>query len=344
MSVEALWIGTRGGLEARIVPAAGVAFRALPAAPVAGAGWRLPLHLVQLARGTIAAWRLMRALRPDVLLVTGGYVSVPSALAARAVGVPVAIFLPDVRPGRAVAALARVAGRIFTTSADTLAWLPAGKGEATGYPVRAQVRAADRTAARRRLGLANDRPLVLIFGGSRGARRINRAAAAAAAELLERADLLHITGSLDFGQVAAQRATLASDVARGYRVHEFLEGAEMAEALAAADLVVSRAGAAVLGEYAARGLPSLLVPLPLAGGHQDHNARVLANAGAAVIVRDQDLSGERLAAEVRALLDAPPRLAAMGAAALGLDHPDAPARIARGLLALVRHAPRGVAA
>jgi UDP-N-acetylglucosamine--N-acetylmuramyl-(pentapeptide) pyrophosphoryl-undecaprenol N-acetylglucosamine transferase len=255
--------------------------------------------------------------------VTGGYVCVPVAVAARLRRVPLAVFLPDVVPGHAVRLVARLAGRVAASTEAALAYLPPGKSVVTGYPVRRAVRQANRPAARVRHGLPADGPVVLVFGGSRGARRLNNAVAEAAPELLARVALVHVSGPLDAEAARQARARLPKPLRARYRLYDFLHDEDMAAALAAADLVVSRAGAAVLGEYPARGLPSVLVPLPIAGGHQAENAAVLAAVGAAVIVQDAALDGKRLVAELEELMGDPRRLEAMGRAARSIDRPAA---------------------
>ena len=152
--------------------------------------------------------------------------------------------------------------------------------------------------------------------------------------------MLHAAGATTLPAATAARAALAerigADAAARWRLAPYFEDDAMADALAAADVVVCRAGAAILGELPARGLPAILVPLPISGGHQWPNARVLVDAGAAVVVADADLDGARLTAEVAALLDDPSRRAAMRAAARRLDRPAAAEDIALVLLAMTR--------
>jgi UDP-N-acetylglucosamine--N-acetylmuramyl-(pentapeptide) pyrophosphoryl-undecaprenol N-acetylglucosamine transferase len=282
--------------------------------------------------------------RPDVVLVTGGYVCVPVALAARLRAVPVVVFLPDVVPGRAVRLIAALSSRVATSSERSFRFLPAGKAVETGYPVRAAVRAADRLSARRRFGIGADSPLLLVFGGSRGARRINEALLATAPRLLEQMAIIHVAGRLDFDAVARASGAFAPALAERYRVFPFLDAEDMSLALAAADLAVSRAGAAVMGEYPARGLPAILVPLAIAAGHQSANAAVLVEAGAATVIDDADLTGSALAGSVTALLRDPARLAAMSAASRRIDKPEAARSIWRIMVESARMAPAGSAA
>lgn len=321
---DALWLGTATGMEANIVLRHGVRFRPLDGGPLVGVSpARLAANALRIGRGTVTAWWLMRRERPDAVLVTGGYASVPVALAARLRSVPLVVFLPDVVPGRAVRLMASLATRIAAASPRSLDRLPRGRAEATGYPVRQDVRKAERQASREMLALGSSGLVLLAFGGSRGARRINQAVVGAAPALLQHAEIVHVTGSLDHRLVAQARDALPPNLSRRYHVFEFLASDRMAAALAAADLVVSRAGAAVMGEYPARSLPSILVPLPIAGGHQSANAAVLADAGAATVIEDADLDAPLLERTVSDLLSDPPRLAGMAHAAHALDRPDA---------------------
>lgn len=321
-------MGMLTGLEATIVPRKGLAFRAIPAGPVLGRrGWRLATSLGLLLRGCWGAWRAMGAARPRAVFITGGYVSVPVAIAAWLRRVPILVYLPDVRPGLAVRLVARLADRIAVTCDAAARHFDAGRTRVTGYPVRSAIRAADRAAARRSLSVGNDDPVVLVFGGSQGARRLNAAVAGGATRLLAQAHVIHVTGPAGHDAAVAAVEMLDAGLRSRYHLHAYLHDDDMAAALAAADVAVCRAGAATLGELPARGLPAVLVPLPIAGGHQADNARVLVDAGAAVLVDDGDLDAERLVAVVGALLDDPDRRAVMAAAMRRLDRPDAPSAI-----------------
>jgi UDP-N-acetylglucosamine--N-acetylmuramyl-(pentapeptide) pyrophosphoryl-undecaprenol N-acetylglucosamine transferase len=337
---DVTWLGTPDSLESRIVRGHGLTFRAITAGPLVGTG---PLAFVRnalkLGAGAVQAWRAMGTARPDVAFVTGGYVSVPVAIAARLRRVPLAVYLPDVRPGQAVRLIARLADRVMVTAEAARASLPARKVVVTGYPVRPAVRAADRDASRAQLGLNPSGPVVLVFGGSQGARRINRAIMSGAERLLANSEVIHVAGARDIDNVRTAHAALAPDLAARHHLFEYLDTGDMAAALAAADLVVSRAGAATLGEFPARGLPAILVPLPIARGHQDDNARVLAEHGAAVWLADAALEEGRLADVILDLLADPGRRAAMAMAARRLDHPAAATAIWHELVALATAAP-----
>lgn len=343
---DRLWVGSLGGREQPLVERAGVPFRAVPTSAVVGRG---PIALAGSAlrnvHGVAAARALLGRYRPSVVLATGGYISFPVVVAARMLGIPAAIYLPDVEPGLAVKVLARIADRVACSTEATRRFLPPEKVVPTGYPVRRELRAwaarPDRRAAGRALfGLARDRTLVMAMGGSQGARSINHALWAVLPRLLESADLLHVTGEQGREKAATLRATLPADLRPRYRPVEYLHD-DLGAGFAAADLVVARAGASVLGELPAFGLPGLLIPGTFAAGHQRHNADFLAEAGAAVRVDDGRLAEPIVLIEaVQELLRDPPRLAAMSRAALGLDRPDAALSIARLLARLAeRSAP-----
>jgi UDP-N-acetylglucosamine--N-acetylmuramyl-(pentapeptide) pyrophosphoryl-undecaprenol N-acetylglucosamine transferase len=316
-------LGSAGGIEADLVQRSGVPFTAIPAGGLRGlAPWAVVWNLGRLVAGYVRAEGLIDEFRPDVVFATGGYVCVPVVLAGRRRGVPSLLYLPDIEPGMAIRFLARIVDRIAVSFEASRTYLPAHKVVVTGYPVRPELLQADKTAARARLGLSPDVPVLLVFGGSHGARRINQAAAEVMADLASLAQVIHVTGTLDAAWIQSRQAGT-----QRYRVYPYLH-AEMADALASADLAVARAGAATLGEFPAVGLPGILVPYPYSGQHQWPNARYLADRGAAVIVPDAELTGARLLTEVRALLTDPGRLAAMSAAARRLAVPDAAVKIA----------------
>jgi UDP-N-acetylglucosamine--N-acetylmuramyl-(pentapeptide) pyrophosphoryl-undecaprenol N-acetylglucosamine transferase len=320
-------------------------FQAVPAAAVRG---RSPLALARnsavLARGVLAARRLIAAAQPAAILGTGGYVCVPVFLAARAAGVPTLLFLPDVVPGLAVRFLSRVASATACSVIDSARYL-GPHIHATGYPTRRALFKLEKPACRAAFGLNAELPIVLVYGGSRGARTINRAIAALLPQLLELAQLIHVCGregDEEFLKEAMER--LPKRLHTRYRLFPYLHSgdgdtaASMLAAFGAADLVISRSGASALGELPAAGLPAVLVPYPYV--HQDENADYLVHAGAAIKVADQQLlEGERmddglLFRTVRRLLTDPEERERMAASSRALARPDAAERLAHLLLAL----------
>ena len=331
-------------MEAELVRRAGLPFRAIHGRGVHGVGWRLPLNALNLARGFFEAMRLVRSFEPEALLVTGGFVAVPVALAAWLSRVPVAVYLPDIEPALAIRVVSRLARRIAVTAEESRPYFPKGAGAAgklvvTGYPVRPELALATRAEGMQQLGLDPRRPTVLVTGGSRGARSLNRAVVAALPVWLKRCQVLHLTGQLDWAEARQAQAALADGLREHYHAQPFLH--EMGWALAAADLVVSRAGASTLGEYPLFGLPAVLVPYPYAWRYQKVNADYLAARGAAIRLDDETLA-IRLTSEVLGLLDDPARLNQMRLAAKAAARPGAAVRIAEELRALGAQKASGV--
>jgi UDP-N-acetylglucosamine--N-acetylmuramyl-(pentapeptide) pyrophosphoryl-undecaprenol N-acetylglucosamine transferase len=334
-----LWVGGIDGMEADLVKRAGVPFRAIPAAGVHGVGLRaLPGNLWRLARGYLAAGRLLKEFCPQVLLFTGGYVAVPVALAARlnfrAKDRPRSlVFVPDIEPGLALKTLVRFADQVAVTNEKSRNYLksrPAVK--VSGYPVRSDLKSMSKETGRATLQLQADLPTLLVLGGSKGARSINRALVMVLPQLLSEMQVIHITGQLDWEEMDKARQRLSADQAGRYRVSPYLYE-EMGAALAAADLVVSRAGASILGEYPLFGLPAVLVPYPYAWRYQRTNAAYLAERGAAVLLPDDELP-RRMLPVIREVMQDKKRLLSMAQAMSVLAQPKAAETIAEILCGL----------
>ena len=330
------WAGCASGVERTLVGKVGIPFEPIEAVALRGKKlWALPGGLWAMLRGFRQARRLIDNFRPDVLLVTGGYVCGPVTLAAWRAGVPTMIYLPDIEPGLMVKTMARFARRVSVTAPPSLRFFHPGQAVVTGYPVRQELFEGDRTQARQRLGLTaksangDDLPVLLVFGGSQGSRSINRAVSDGILALLSVSQVVHVAGAGDVEWVQARRGSLPDHMQARYYVHDYLDD-EMVDALLAADLTVARAGASTLGELPAAGLPGVLVPYPYAGAHQWANAHYLVEGGAAVIVSDTDLGTQLVPTVLDLLVDAA-RRAAMSQAALALARPDAAECIAREL-------------
>lgn len=321
---DVTWIGTSHGMERGIVATAGVDFVGVRAGAVRGQRPdRVAVAAVQLLIGFVQALRALRRLRPDAVLTTGGYVSVPVAFAARALRVPVVVFLPDIRPGFAVRAQRRVATRIACAFEAAVAHLPGGRTVVTGYPLRRAFFDVTRDAARKSFD-ADDEVLLVLYGGSRGARTLNEAVTARITDVLARCRFVHVCGTVDHDALARRRAQLPAHLRARYELHPFL-GQRLVDAFVAADLCVARAGASTLAELPAAGLPAIVVPGPFSDQHA--NAEWLAARGAAVVVGN-DEAPDRLVDELCGLLDDEPRRTTMAAAAAALTRPDAAARVA----------------
>jgi UDP-N-acetylglucosamine--N-acetylmuramyl-(pentapeptide) pyrophosphoryl-undecaprenol N-acetylglucosamine transferase len=266
-------------------------------------------------------------------LVTGGYACVAVTLAAWLMNIPVVIYLPDIEPGQAIRFLSRFAAKVTVTSEDSYHYFRREKVVVTGYPVRPEIHKMDREAAREELGIGPDEKLLLVFGGSRGSRSINQALIAGLRDLLPVSQVLHVSGTLDADWVAGAAKKLPEGLRERYQHYAYLH--DMPRALVAADLVVSRAGAATMGEFPAARLPSLLVPYPHSGGHQKPNAAYMVRNGAAVSMPDADLK-EKLVPAVLDLLGDTAALADMRESANAMARPDAAEAIAEQLWALAR--------
>lgn len=317
-------------MEASLVTRNNIPFATIPAAGVHGVGLaRLPGNLLHLARGYRAAQRVLADFRPEVVFTTGGYVAVPVALANRTAAL--ACYVPDIEPAMALRWVARKSHLIAVTTEESRSFYVKDAPVAvTGYPTRPDLEKANRNGGKAAFGFDQQAPLLLVFGGSRGARSINEALWANLTYILFHTQVLHITGSLDWPRAEAFKKELAPELADRYKVFEYLHE-EMGAALASADLVVSRAGAATLGEYPLFGLPSILVPYPHAWKYQQTNAAYLAERGAAIVLQDERLREDLPKAVDDLLLKNPDRLAAMRNAAAQLHRPGAAERIAKQL-------------
>ncbi len=333
-NAEVLWVGGEGGMEAALVERAGIPFTAIPAAGMHGVGLRrAPGNAMQLMRGWKAARSLIQEYQPDVLFFTGGYVAVPIAFAGG--DTYTACFVPDLEPGLALQIISRRADIIAITTDESRKYYKQGKNiVVSGYPTRYDAAAFIQEDARKALVLQDGVPVLLVFGGSRGARSINEALWNVLAEVLEFAQVVHITGELDWPGTAARQGKLPADLAHRYHPYSYLHE-EMAFALASADLVVSRAGAATMGEFPLFGLPAILVPYPHAWRYQKTNAAYLEKEGAAVVLEDAALA-EKLLPTLRGLLTNDPRLHAMSAASRSLARPDAAEIIANEIITLTQ--------
>ena len=323
-------VGSERGIETRLVPAAGFELSTLP-----GRGFerRLSLRNLRSAFSLLVAfgraWRLVGRRKPRVVVSVGGYASVPCALAAVLRRVPIVVAEQNAAPGAANRLVARFAKACAVSFEGT----PLPRAVVTGNPVRPEVlaidRARDAASARTKLDVDPDRRVVLVFGGSLGALRINRAALGAARRWAARSDLhvRHVIGTRDWAEITAGGPHVPADGPLRYQAVEYDD--DMPTSLAAADVAVCRSGASTSFELLAVGLPAVLVPSPfVTADHQTANARHIERAGAAVVVPDAELDGERLAAEVDALLADPARLERMGAAGRAAARPDAADAIA----------------
>lgn len=319
-----LAVGTPGGMETRLVPAAGLELATISRVPFPR---RPSLELLRLpgrlAGAVKQAGAILDEAGADVLVGVGGYVSTPLYLAARRRRIPIVLHEANVRPGLANRVGAFLGADVAVAFAETRIRGARRGIRHVGMPMRTEISGLDRPAARSQartlLGLDPDRPVLIVTGGSSGAQSINRTIAAAVGALAEAGvQTLHITGR-DKAVHDADGAPLA---APGYRQVEYVDGMETV--YAAADLLLARSGAATVCEIAAVGVPSVLVPLPIGNGEQALNAAGLVGAGGALLVRDNEFSPDWVRAHIIPLLQDKDRLAGMaaGAAELGIRNAD----------------------
>ena len=279
------WIGGRRGLEQEIVPRAGLKLERLWLRSLRTVDLSIPTLLdpLRLLASVPQAMAMLLHRRPDVIYSTGGYVAIPVLAAAALLRIPTLLWEGNQIPGRSVQVSAPLA-RVRTVSYErTRDRLPAPT-YVTGTPIRG-VRGLDRAAARARLELSPELPVMLVFGGSQAVRRLNDAIADAIADLVERCSVIHVTGVSAYAQAEALRAGLPAARQERYRPFAFLYE-DMDAAIVAADLLVGRAGSSTLAEAAANGLPMIVIPYPHAAAHQRANAAELVDAGGAILVDD----------------------------------------------------------
>ena len=371
---EALaYVGRADSIEQRIVARESqLPFLALPAAALRGRGPVGTLRgMATIGQGVASARRLLQQRRPAAILGTGGYVCVPLFLAAKSLGIPTMIYLPDVVPGLAVRFLAKIATAVASNVEDSAPYLrlpiydvrwwgeetaenrlgdatetmivpPKKSLIVTGYPVRRAIFEQRASECRRAFGLNNDHPTILVYGGSLGARSINRAIAALLPQMIERCQIIHICGREGDEQWLREAANrLPSSHQARYRLFPYLESdgaTTMAQAFRAADLAICRSGASTLAELPAAGLPAVLVPYPYV--HQEENADYLVRYEAAIKIADDvllnpdDLPTSGLWQAVAPLLDNPQRLKHMAERSRQLARPAATRHLAAVLIGL----------
>jgi UDP-N-acetylglucosamine--N-acetylmuramyl-(pentapeptide) pyrophosphoryl-undecaprenol N-acetylglucosamine transferase len=318
---EITCLGTPKGLETRVVPEAGYPLELVAPVPMPRQLGADLLRVPGRLRGAVReAGEVLARVRPDVVVGYGGYVSVPAYLAARRAKIPVVVHEQNALPGWGNKVGARIAARVCVSFPDT----PLPKAEYVGLPIRAMIAGLDRVGlraeARAYFGLDADRPTVVVTGGSQGARRLNETVAACAPDFESAGvQVLHVVGPAGSAH--------PPPTSTPYIIESYVD--RMDYAMAAADLMICRAGASSVTEAAAVGVPAVFVPLPIGNGEQELNARPVVAAGGALMVADAAFTTEWVAGTVPALAIDTQRLAAMGAAASQTMHRDADERLAR---------------
>jgi UDP-N-acetylglucosamine--N-acetylmuramyl-(pentapeptide) pyrophosphoryl-undecaprenol N-acetylglucosamine transferase len=344
-NAEILYLGSDDGLETRLVPATGLRLKTIQAGKLQRyVSWHTVTGIARIPVGMTQAVSIVRSFRPDVAFTSGGYVAVPAGLAARIHGVPFLMHQQDVPPNLSNKLLAPLATRISVAFADSQRFFPVRKTLHLGNPIRQailDVRTVSPQQACANLGLTPDLPLVLVTGGSQGARHLNQTVCHTLPELLQQCQVLQISGSNLYEETKAladeKLAGIDEETRQRYRLEPYMD-AEMALALQAAEIVLCRSGASVLSELAVLSKPSILVPLPPAIGSspQEANAAMFQREGAAEVIVDNLLKPELLLNRVTSILSQPARLQAMSEAATKLAKPNATQAIVEAIVTMAK--------
>lgn len=327
--INILYVGTRDGMEARLVPEKGIEFKG-----ISGKGLpnKIGLETVRTLRLNLrAVWetkQVLKEFRPDLVIGTGGYVSGPVVLIAAIFGIPTLLHEQNVLPGKTNRILARMVKRVMLSFAESESYLKSDRTEVVGLPVREDIGKVDRKIAAKQFDLEPDRRTLLVTGGSRGALSINKAMIQLLSQLEKYSDiqLIWATGSATYQMIVAELEASGICQRNNWRIMEYIHN--MPEALACSDLCICRAGAVTLAELSAAGIASILIPYPYASNnHQEYNARALEEKGAAKVILDQELDGLLLWDEVRKTMSNSLVLEEMSAKAKGVFLPGALDRI-----------------
>jgi UDP-N-acetylglucosamine--N-acetylmuramyl-(pentapeptide) pyrophosphoryl-undecaprenol N-acetylglucosamine transferase len=350
-STDILFIGQTGGMESKLIPAAGLKFAGIKAGKfrrMYSASWASKLlnlktigpntrDVGRTAQGVAMSLKILRRFQPDVVFAKGGFVALPVGLAARILKIPLVIHESDVEPGIGSRVLGRWADKIAVGFPERYyREFPKDRLVFTGNPVRSEITVPHRLEGLARFGFSDSLPVVLVTGGSSGSREVNDAVVSGLQTILDTCQLIHLTGEGEYEHVKFQVSRLG-DIKQihHYQPFGFLTG-DMAMALSAADLVVSRAGANTIAELAALKKPTVLIPNTEMAGHQMMNAKVLARAGAARVLNSQGLTGEKLAGEIKRLVGDPEELERLGKRIGEFAKPDAARELAELILAAGR--------
>ncbi|MBQ7503211.1 undecaprenyldiphospho-muramoylpentapeptide beta-N-acetylglucosaminyltransferase [bacterium] len=332
LGITSMFFDSGHGVGRDIVPRHGYDLRTIMAQGLGGGILDKIKACFKMACGFVQSIFILRQFAPRVVVASGGYVSVPAALAGAVLGIPIVIMEQNAFAGKAVKLLANFASCICVSMPGRYAGLPEKKLVFTGNPVRSAIVNADKGQAMKKLGIKPGQFCAVVMGGSQGAKALNEAVLKLIPQLTDREmTLIHLTGESNFAEVSSRSIELVKDGRLDYRAMAYCD--DMASLYAAANLVVCRAGATTLAEITAKGLPSILVPYPHAAeNHQEANARILESKGAAIVILDKDVEKE-LPAALLPLLSDEMRLRRMGAASRTLGCPEAAKSVAKQILA-----------
>lgn len=322
LGAECRFVGTTRGIEARVVPARGFPLHLIHARGLAGKPWQKIMAALTSLWGVLDCLSLLGRHRPQLVISTGGYVCAPMLLASAVRGIPVLMLEQNALPGKVNRKLGRLANKICLSFAESAHFFPQKKCVVTGNPVRQEILSATRAEGLAHFSLPEGRPVLLVTGASQGAASLNEAVLRALPMWKEHPwTVLHLTGANHFEMIKERSSPLLEGAVLDYRPFAYMN--EMHLAYAAAQLVVSRAGATTLAELTARGLPSILIPYPWAAErHQDVNAETLVQRGAAIKIDDSSVV-ELLADAVAGLMEDSGRLGKMAEASLAGGCPHA---------------------
>lgn len=342
---EILFLGSDDGLEQQLVPAAGLRLATVKAGKVRRyISWQTVKGVMRIPIGAVQAIEIVRKFRPDAAFTSGGYVAVPAGLAAYLNRVPLLMHQQDVPPNLANRQVAPLATRISVAFEDSLAFFPAEKTLVLGNPMRQailDIRQVGPMVARMQFGLAGDQPMLLVTGGSQGARHLNQVVVQALPDLLHICQVLQISGKELYQETLEQANGVLSGIDSALRARYKLVpylNEEMPAALQAADLVLCRSGASTLSELTTLGKPGLLVPLPPAIGKspQEANAVMFERKRAGLVIKNADLEPKLLAERVHYIMSSPELLANMMEASRALAKPEATREIVNELIKIAR--------
>ncbi len=344
-NADILYLGSDDGLEADLVPAAGFQMEVVKAGKLRRyVSWKTLKGIGRVPVGIAQAVGIVRKFRPHVTFTSGGYVAVPSGLAARLNGVPLLMHQQDVPPNLSNRLIAPLATHISVAFADLVRFFPSRKTLHLGNPVRQEILDVCQITpqqARHELGFAPEIPLLLVTGGSQGARYLNQVIVKALPELLKSCQVLQISGNKLFSETQLASDEILANVdaidKQRYRLVPYMSD-EMPMALQAAELVVCRAGAATLSELAVLGKPSILVPLPpgIGGSPQEVNAKVFSSKRAAEVIHNVDLKPEQLVERVKFITTSPAYLRSMAEGARSFAKPTATLDIVETIVSLAK--------
>ncbi|MGF7185065.1 UDP-N-acetylglucosamine--N-acetylmuramyl-(pentapeptide) pyrophosphoryl-undecaprenol N-acetylglucosamine transferase [Desulfitispora alkaliphila] len=336
-NVEILFIGTKKGLESDIVPNAGIPFKTIT---VEGLSRSNPLKasksILKMVKGMVESYSIIKEFKPDVVIGTGGYVCGPVVMVAAMLKIPTAIHEQNAYPGITNKLLAKYAKVICLTYEESKEYFRNAKGKivTTGLPVREAIMNTTRREALAKLNLA-DKPTILIMGGSRGAKSINTAALKVIEEYSYKTDaqVILITGQAGYEEIIENLSRIGNPHINRENIVLKPYMNDMENAFAVADIIVSRAGATVLAEITAKGIPSILVPYPYAAeNHQEFNARALEKGNAAFLILDKDLNGSLLLDNINQLIQDKNRLLRMSNNSKLMGKPDAIEKIGQSII------------